>query len=76
MQLAICGEDALDNLQELQQHYLPNVTFAGANWPSDIPLLNGRYSNEKTLFYICRNKACDAPTDNLDKIKAELRITS
>ena len=76
IELAICGEDALDILQELQQHYLPNVTFAGANWPSDIPLLNGRYSNEKTLFYICRNKACDAPTDNLDKIKAELRITS
>ncbi len=76
IELAISSDDAVQILHELQQHYLPNVIFAGTNKPSEIPLLSGRYLADKTVFYLCRNNACDAPTESLEKILAELNITS
>ena len=76
IELAISGDDVEEILHDLQQHYLPNVTFAGTSKPSEIPFLSGRYTDDKTVFYLCRNRACNEPTESLEKIRSELKITS
>jgi len=34
---------------------------------NDLPLLQNRFINGKTLIYVCVNKACKMPTENLDE---------
>lgn len=59
---------------DLQKDYLPfKITLAtGKN--SNIPLFEGRdWNGGETQIYICENKTCDLPTDNVETAKARLK---
>ncbi|MBP2832489.1 thioredoxin domain-containing protein [Aquimarina sp. U1-2] len=63
----VVGEDALQKIQELQKKYIPNQLLAGSTEDSKMPLLHNRFTNEKTLIYICVNNACKYPVDNIEE---------
>ncbi|PZQ87898.1 MAG: thioredoxin domain-containing protein, partial [Flavobacterium johnsoniae] len=42
-ELAVCGENALENILLLQKEYLPNVVLAGTHKPSELPFLKARF---------------------------------
>lgn len=67
-ELVITGKDAVKKAKEINSHFLPNVLIAGSETTSDLPLLNGRFEEGKTLFYICENKSCGLPSDNMEEI--------
>jgi len=67
-ELVIIGKDANEKLQEFNQHYLPNILITGSVKPSDLPLLKDRFTEEKTLLYLCENKSCELPSENLTDI--------
>ncbi|CAM4038786.1 thioredoxin domain-containing protein [Flavobacterium antarcticum] len=67
-ELAIIGTNALNEVQKLNSHYLPNILIAGSTKNSSLSLLANRFQQEKTLFYLCENKSCQAPTDNLESV--------
>ena len=71
-ELIICGENALNYVEKLNQNYIPNYIIAGSKAPSKLPLLENRYSEKETLFYLCTNKTCQKPTSDFDAICKEL----
>jgi uncharacterized protein len=73
-ELAVCGDNALENIQEINAEYLPYVIIAGSERVSDLPFLKNRFIKKKLLFYICENKACMLPKENLIEVFEELKL--
>lgn len=67
-ELAVCGENALENILLLQKEYLPNVVLAGTHKPSELPFLKARFEKGKDLFYLCQNKNCEQPLEDIISI--------
>lgn len=67
-ELAVCGENALENIHLLQKEYLPDVVLAGTYKPSELPFLKARFEKGKDLFYLCQNKTCEQPLEDIISI--------
>uniref|UniRef100_UPI003567A23D thioredoxin domain-containing protein n=1 Tax=Seonamhaeicola sp. TaxID=1912245 RepID=UPI003567A23D len=66
-EVAIVGPKAKQKIEELNQTYLPNKLIAGSLVKSNLPLLINRYNPDKTLIYVCINKACKLPLSEVNK---------
>lgn len=64
-EVVIAGSEALTLRTELHQHYLPFTLTAGSTGESTLPLLENRLPKSGTLIYVCRNKTCQLPVDNV-----------
>ena len=49
---------------------LPNMLYAGSPEASELPILQDRYVEDKTLIYICEDKVCAAPVESPEKALA------
>ncbi len=67
-ELAICGENATQEIKELNAKYIPNIIIAGSTKASNLPILHNRFQENETLFYVCENKSCQLPTNDRSKI--------
>ncbi|GJM33994.1 MAG: hypothetical protein DHS20C18_29950 [Saprospiraceae bacterium] len=66
-ELAVLGEQALPFAAQLNAHYLPNrVIMASMQASDEYPLLAGRYQENDTLIYICKNYACQLPVKTVE----------
>lgn len=63
----IVGKDAELKRKAIQSHYLPNTLFAGSKNESKLPLLESRFMDGQTLIYICENKVCKLPVEDVAK---------
>ena len=66
-ELVIVGDDAANLRANLNDYYLPNVLVAGSLKQSNLPLVNGRYVEGKTLIYVCKDKACKMPVETIEE---------
>ena len=65
-EIAIAGNEFRTVKKELDKQYIPNkITLAGNK--SNLPLLQHKQS-EKTKIYVCRNKTCQLPVSNVEKL--------
>lgn len=75
-EVAIMGKDADRKSGELQKNYLPTCFFMGETDEENLPLLNGKLPADKTLIYVCVNKTCKRPVEEvnmgLDQIKSAI----
>ena len=71
-ELAVCGEQALESVKEVNKQYLPNVIIAGCAGESELPFLKGRFVQNDTLFYVCKSKTCDLPTSSIKEALKKL----
>lgn len=70
-EVAITGPNWKDKLKELNTHYVPNkILMGGAK--GKLPLLEGKFS-ESTTIYVCVNKACLFPVDNVMEAIAQMK---
>lgn len=67
-ELVIIGQDAKQKLTKINALYLPNVLVTGSEKPSNLPLSKDRFVDGKTLFYLCENKTCGLPTENIETL--------
>lgn len=65
-EVAVTGKHAVDKVAELQIHYLPNTIYLGGN-EENLPLLEFKLQKGKTMIYVCENKTCDLPTEDVQK---------
>jgi uncharacterized protein YyaL (SSP411 family) len=72
-ELAICGDLALEYCTKINSFYFANVTLAGTEKASSLPFLKNRYNEKETLFYLCQNKTCSAPSADFKSIIAQLK---
>lgn len=62
-EIAVSGPKAKEQIKRMNQKYIPNKLFCGATIESDLPLLKNRFTQNKTLIYVCVNNACQLPTE-------------
>lgn len=72
-EVAVTGEDAHKKARELQAVYLPHAVFAAATARSALPLLEGRFSDESTRFFVCREKSCQLPVTKIEDALALMK---
>lgn len=68
-EVAISGKDAREKVLNLNKSYIPNKLIAASISDSETPLLKNRYNPNKTLIYVCVNKACKLPVSEVEKAK-------
>ncbi|MDH7445346.1 thioredoxin domain-containing protein [Aquimarina sp. 2201CG14-23] len=66
-EIVVVGDELYSKTKTLNTTYIPNKLLAGSTSPSELPLLNGRFSENKTLIYICVDNACKYPVDNVNQ---------
>ncbi len=66
-EIAIVGENSIKQVEKINKKYIPNKLIIGSKSENNLPLLKNRYVKGKTLIYVCVNKACKMPTENLDE---------
>ena len=68
-EVAITGEHSLEKVVEMNKQYIPNKLMMGGIKASKLPLLEGKFVGETTIF-VCVDRACQMPVDNVsDAIK-------
>ncbi|MDC8005780.1 thioredoxin domain-containing protein [Aureisphaera galaxeae] len=60
-EIVVVGTEAQSKLKELNKNYLPNTLIAGSDTAGELPLLKGRFLDNKTLIYVCVNNTCKLP---------------
>jgi uncharacterized protein len=71
-EVAVMGDDALKESHELQQHYLPTSIFMGGT-QENLPLLENKLVTDKTMIYVCRDKVCKLPVQEVEKAITQLK---
>jgi len=66
-EIAIVGKETPEKIHELNKNYLPNKLIVGSIHKSNLPLLQEKYVNEKTMLYVCYNKACQKPVEIVEE---------
>jgi uncharacterized protein YyaL (SSP411 family) len=65
-EVVISGKDAENIRKEFHVHYMPFSVTLGTATSSHLPLLKGREPvDEKTRVFVCFNKTCKLPVDNV-----------
>ncbi len=60
-EVAVVGKKADQLRTELDHHYVPNKLLLGSKGDSNLPLLENKFVQGKTLIYVCLNKTCKLP---------------
>jgi len=63
-EVAILGDDFESKLQTLQKNYLPQVLYLGGKSEGDMALLKDKLQPDRTMIYVCQNKACKLPVED------------
>ncbi len=71
-EVAIVGKNVDEKLRELYQEGITNTILAVSAVPSNLPLLKDRYVEGKTLVYVCKNKTCGLPVENINEALKQL----
>jgi uncharacterized protein YyaL (SSP411 family) len=65
-EVAITGKEARHTALALEENYIPNKIVCGTEKDdSTLPLLRHKFSEGKTLVYVCENRLCHAPTGDI-----------
>lgn len=74
-EIVIVGEDASNFAQEINQQFIPNkIISATTKATDDLPIFKYKSAiNEETTLYICYNKTCKRPTNDVKKALDEVK---
>jgi uncharacterized protein len=63
IEVAIVGENFKPAKNSIQKHFLPTAIFLGGN-EENLPLLENKKVDDRTMIYVCRSKVCKLPVEN------------
>ena len=72
-EVALSGKDAATKLKELQNYYIPNILIAAATNDSKIPLMENRFTPNKTFIYVCVEGACKMPETEIKTVVSKMK---
>lgn len=77
-EVVVVGENAVQEKRNIEKLFLPNVLIAGSEKDSNLPLLQNRYVDGQTTFYLCKDQTCKFPVTSvgelLGQLEDELRV--
>ncbi|MEJ1239226.1 thioredoxin domain-containing protein [Chryseolinea sp. T2] len=71
-EVAIVGPEAGTRRDELMKAYLPTVVISGGE-EENLPLLENKKVSGKTMIYVCRNKVCKFPVEEVVEAVRQLK---
>jgi hypothetical protein len=72
-EVAIMGKDAKKRNIELLKNFLPGSITMGSASKEDLPLLKNKMPVNKTLIYVCTNRTCKMPVEEVEKALALIK---
>lgn len=69
-EVTIVGTDYEKLRGELDSNFLPNVVLFGGNQEGTLGSMQGKYIEGETLIYVCKNKVCKMPTNQVNEALA------
>ena len=66
-EVAVVGKEAIKKAHTMMKTYHPDVIYLGSTIESQLPLLLNKYVDKKTMIYVCQNKACKLPVEEINK---------
>lgn len=72
--IAIIGDNCLALRKEFNKYYLPYVFFSGDKHKETLSIHEGQYVKKKTLIYVCKDRTCDYPVDNVTEAILKINI--
>ncbi len=75
-EVCIVGKDVDEKILDLYNHYVPNAIFVVAASGSELDILKQRFVEDKTLIYVCKNKACLLPVSEVKEAMKQLEATT
>jgi uncharacterized protein YyaL (SSP411 family) len=75
-EIAIVGKNVDELFAAIYRHGVSNAIFAIGENESDMPLMKGRFSEGKTLIYVCENFVCKAPVESAEAALSQLNEIS
>ena len=64
-EVAIVGNEYKKLQQGLLKEYLPNALFLGGKDEGSLELLKDKLQEDETMIYVCQNKICKLPVQNV-----------
>lgn len=64
-EVAIVGTEVFQLKEEFDQMYYPDAIFLGSLEAGNLPLLENKWVQGKTIIYVCQDKICKLPVDNV-----------
>jgi uncharacterized protein YyaL (SSP411 family) len=71
-EIAIVGADTKSKSKDLMKNFLPDVLLLGGN-TENLPLLENKLVSGKTIIYVCRNKVCKLPVQEVEQALLQLK---
>jgi uncharacterized protein YyaL (SSP411 family) len=72
-ELAISGKNAHEKRIAFNQHYLPNKLVVGSLNKSKLPLLEMKEVKGSTMIYVCYNKTCQLPVEEVNEALKQIK---
>ena len=72
-EVMVMGKDAITKNKELQKKYLPDCVIMGETDKENLPLLENKLPENKTLIYVCTNKVCKKPVEDVTEALSQLK---
>lgn len=72
VEIAIAGEKWQEKLIEFEKEFMPGSIFLGGE-KATLPLLEDKMIPGKTMIYVCRNKTCSLPVEEVKEALKQIR---
>jgi uncharacterized protein YyaL (SSP411 family) len=72
-QIVLSGNDYISAQHEVDQMYLPNAVYALVQNETQIPLLKDKPASDALSIYVCIDKTCGLPQNNVQSVVAMLK---
>ncbi len=72
-EVAIMGKNAKERNIELQKKYLPTSIFLGESSEENLPLLENKLLDNKTMIYVCSNSSCKKPVEFTEEALVQIK---
>jgi len=72
-EIAVMGKDAIAKNKSLQKKYLPDCIVMGETDEENLPLLENKLMESKTLIYVCTNKVCKKPVEEIKEALTQIK---
>ncbi|MFK7936527.1 MAG: thioredoxin domain-containing protein [Saprospiraceae bacterium] len=66
-EIAIVGDDAAEKRDDLLKSYLPHALLLGGKDEGNLELLKGKLQEGETMIYVCQNKVCKLPVQEVKR---------
>ncbi len=74
IEVSIIGTNCKSTINEIQSKPIFNIIFCGSEKDENLPLLENRYAENKTLIYFCKDNSCHLPEEEVKNIVQKIQF--